>query len=77
MEATETKQKKPLLKFKHVIVIIIAGLLLTRIGAMLKLNSDPLGGMFLTIGLLVQVLGYVLAIIKLLSFKEVRYFLNS
>ena len=77
MQNEETKPKKPFLKNKYIIIIFLVGFIVTRLGALYKLNSHPIGGMLLTIGLLLQIIACILGVIKLLTIKEVRNFLNS
>ena len=72
----DDKPKKVFLKIKYILIIILLGLLTTRVGAVGKITSVPWGNSLLTIGLFIQVIGYILGIIKLFTIKEVRDFLN-
>jgi hypothetical protein len=77
MDEFEIKPKKIKLKNKYILIIILKGYLLIKLGALGKINSESWGGMLLNIGLLIQIIGYILGIIKLLTVKNVRDFLNS
>lgn len=77
MEKLDTKPTKVKLKNKYILIIILIGYLLTKLGALGKINSESWGGMVLNLGLLIQIIGYVLGILKLLTVKNVRDFLNS
>ncbi len=77
MEEFEIKTNKTNFKNKYILIVIILGWLLTVIGGLGKLNSMAWGGMLLNLGMVIQIIGYVLGIIKLLTVKKVRDFLNS
>lgn len=77
MEEFEIKPNKTKFKNKYILIIILVGYLLTKLGALGKINSESWGGMLINLGLLIQIIGYVLGIIKLLRVKNVRDFLNS
>ena len=77
MEEFEIKPIKTKFKNIYIFIIIFLGWFITGIGVLGKINSMASGGMLLNLGLLIQIIGYVLGIIKLLMVKNVRDFLNS
>lgn len=77
MEEFEIKPNKTNFKNMYILIVIILGWVITGIGVLGKLNSTGWGGMLLNIGMVIQIIGYLLGIIKLFTVKKVRDFLNS
>jgi uncharacterized membrane protein len=65
------------LKNKHIVVIILLGVLTTFIGALGKINSEPWGGLSLTIGIITQLIGISLGVLKLFTSQKFKDMLNS
>jgi len=63
-------------KIKHVIIIFIIGWLVYSVGFLFKIQSWEGGSLLVAIGTGIKVLSGILGIIKLLTIKEVRSFLN-
>lgn len=69
---SENTSKKVLLKNFYVILIIFIGWVTIWVGAFGKVTSMPWGNVFLTYGILIQILGCVLGIIKVLTLKDIN-----
>ncbi|HLW63206.1 MAG TPA: hypothetical protein VKY33_07365 [Flavobacterium sp.] len=69
------------MKTKHTLIILAIGLFLTFIGAVFKivhLEVGPINGNnLLSIGMLIEIIGGVLFLIKLFSHPKFKDFLNS
>lgn len=77
LDAPEIKTvKNPIFKIKHVIIIFIIGWIITLFGGLFKIQSWDGGSLLIMVGVGIKVLSGLLGIIKLLTIKEVRSFLN-
>ncbi|MCC7030073.1 MAG: hypothetical protein IT257_07190 [Chitinophagaceae bacterium] len=65
------------MKVKYIIVLFVVSLLVLGIGALAKLQHWPWAGQALIGGMLLQSTSYILAIIKALTMKKYKDFLNS
>lgn len=69
------------MKTKHTLIILAIGFLITLFGALLKITHLEIGSLngnsVLTVGMLVEMIGGVLLIYKLITAKKSNDFLNS
>lgn len=69
------------MKTKHTLIILAIGLLLTFIGAVLKITHLEIGSLngnnILTVGMFVEIFGGILFLYKLFTNKKFKDFLNS
>jgi hypothetical protein len=65
------------MKVKYIIVLFVVSLLVISIGALAKLQHWPWAGPSLIAGMILQCTSYILAIIKALTTKKYKDFLNS
>lgn len=69
------------MKTKHTLIILGIGLLLTFVGAVLKITHMEIGPVngnnLLTIAMFIEVIGGILFLYKLLTHKKFKDFLNS
>ena len=65
-----------LIKIKHILILFLIGWIMYQIGALFKIMSWEYDSQLLTLGTFVKVLSALIGIIKLVSIKEVRSFLN-
>lgn len=68
---------KPVFKIKHCIIILLIGYIVLILGFLGKINSEPWGRKFMTIGILIQVVAIILAIIKFIIMKDLKDFINK
>ncbi|MDR0874140.1 MAG: hypothetical protein LBN27_11855 [Prevotellaceae bacterium] len=64
------------MKIKHTIIIFAVGICLTIIGALFKIMHWPFAGMILTVSSILEVIGIILLIYKLLTHTKFKDFLN-
>ena len=73
--------KNKIMKVKHTLFVLIIGLLLTFIGALLKITHMEIGpangNNLLTIGMWIEMIGGILFLYKLFTNKKFKDFLNS
>lgn len=69
------------MKNKYLIIIVIFGMVITILGALLKITHFEFGGitanLVLSIGMLFQAISLFMIIIKLISSKKTNKFLNK
>lgn len=69
------------MKTKHTLIILGIGLLLTFVGAVLKITHMEIGPVngnnLLTIAMFIEVIGGILFLYKLFTHKKFKDFLNS
>lgn len=69
------------MKTKHTLIILAIGLLLTFFGAILKITHLEIGPVngnnLLTIGMIVEIIGGIFFLYKLITHKKFKDFLNS
>ena len=70
------KIPNPFFKIKYVIIIFLIGWIISIVGNLYKIQSWEGGALMLTIGTGIKVLSGILGIIKLITIKEARSFLN-
>ena len=75
-ELNTEKVPNSFFKIKHVIIIFIIGWIVSGVGTLYKIQSWEGGALMLTIGTGIKVVSGILGIIKLLTIREVRSFLN-
>ncbi len=73
----DEQEQAPLFKIKHVLIILAIGMIPFTIGILFKIQSWPFGSEFLLIGTSLLLLGFVLAIIKMMLTKSATSFLNK
>lgn len=64
------------LRLKHIVFVFIIGSLVAMVGAYLKISSSPAADTILTIGLVTELVGGILLIVKLFTLPDVKKFLN-
>lgn len=65
------------MKYKHILIVFIIGMITTTIGAFIKIMHWPMSNAILTIGMLLEVISGILLIIKLVNNKNTTDFLNK
>jgi uncharacterized membrane protein len=65
------------MKYKHILIVFIIGMIATTIGAFIKIIHWPMSNLILTIGMLLEVISGILLIIKLVNNKSTTDFLNK
>jgi len=65
------------MKVKHILVIFLLGVAGINIGAFMKIQHWPGAAVILTISFGLEVLSGMLAILKILTSKKIKDFLNS
>lgn len=69
------------MKTKHTLIILAIGLILSFIGVVFKITHLEIGPIhgnnLLTIGMIVEIIGGILFLYKLLTHKKFKDFLNS
>ncbi len=65
------------MKYKHIIVVFVLGMIFTTIGALLKIMHWPMASGILTSGMLAEVLACLMLIYKLIVNKNSNDILNK
>lgn len=65
------------MKLKYIIVVYIIGMLLITAGALFKIQHWMFASEFLTAGTVIQLIAFILFIIKLLTDKNFKNILNQ
>lgn len=70
------KNEDTIMKFKHVIVLFLIGMLVGIVGAWAKILHKPVANILITSGMLLQAIAVIIGLIKLLKIKG-KGFLNQ
>ena len=65
------------MKYKHIIIVFVLGMIFTTIGALLKIMHWPMASIILTLGMLMEVLAGIMFIYKLITNKKTNDILNK
>lgn len=71
------EEKKPIARYKHVIAILVLGFIIGFVGAWAKILHFSWANYVLTISIIIKVMAGVLLIIKLITDKTSKNFLNK
>ena len=65
------------MKVKHIIVIFILGVIVVILGSLFKINHWPGAGKILLVGMILEILGLILVVWKVLTTNKFKDFLNQ
>lgn len=64
------------MKVKHLLVIFVLAMIIGAIGSWFRINYWPFGGSIMSFAFLIKLVCVVLFVVKLLSKKKLKEFLN-
>jgi len=65
------------MKVKHIIVIFLLGVIFVILGSLFKINHWPGAAKILLVGMILEILGLILVIWKVLTTEKFKDFLNQ
>jgi hypothetical protein len=65
------------MKVKHIILVFLLGVIFVILGSLFKINHWPGAAKILLVGMILEILGLILAIWKVLTVEKFKDFLNQ
>lgn len=64
------------MKTKHALIILVIGFVISFVGALFKLMHWPFASVMLTVATILQVIGIIILLYKLVTYPKLKDFLN-